>query len=123
MDTSTEVRVEGCHKRVRAYVDGSLVVDTIQPLLVWEVPYYPTYYVPAADVRATLVPTGVSEHAPGRGTAEVCDVVTGRGTRPGVARRYPDSPLEPLRAAVRLDWDAMDEWFEEDEPIYTHARD
>ncbi|HEU4422189.1 MAG TPA: DUF427 domain-containing protein, partial [Pilimelia sp.] len=32
-------------------------------------------------------------------------------------------PIEELREAVRLDWQAMDEWFEEDEPIYTHPRD
>ena len=24
---------------------------------------------------------------------------------------------------MRLDWDAMSEWFEEDEPVYTHPRD
>jgi uncharacterized protein (DUF427 family) len=28
-----------------------------------------------------------------------------------------------LRDLVRLDWPAMDEWFEEDEPIYVHPRD
>ncbi|NUS93573.1 MAG: DUF427 domain-containing protein, partial [Nocardia sp.] len=33
---------------------------------------------------------------------------------------YSESPK--LRELVRLDWDAMDEWFEEDEPIYVHPR-
>jgi len=27
-------------------------------VLVWEVPYYPAYYVPLADVRAALEPDG-----------------------------------------------------------------
>ena len=40
------VRVEPAHKRVRAYLGGELVVDTTRPLLVWEIPYYPAYYVP-----------------------------------------------------------------------------
>ena len=31
--------------------------------------------------------------------------------------------MPELQDAVRLDWDAIDEWFEEDEPIYTHPRD
>jgi hypothetical protein len=31
--------------------------------------------------------------------------------------------LEELRGAVRFDWDAMSEWLEEDEPVYTHPRD
>jgi uncharacterized protein (DUF427 family) len=30
---------------------------------------------------------------------------------------------EQLRDAVRLEWDAMDAWFEEDEEVFTHARD
>ncbi len=41
----------------------------------------------------------------------------------GAALRYPDSPIESLRGLVRLDWAAMSEWFEEDEPVYTHPRD
>jgi uncharacterized protein (DUF427 family) len=39
------------------------------------------------------------------------------------ALRYRDSPIEALRSLVRLDWHAMDAWFEEDEEVYTHARD
>jgi uncharacterized protein (DUF427 family) len=117
------VRVERSHKRVRAYVDGEVVADTIRPLLVWEVPYYPMYYVPAADVRAKLVPNGETDHSPSRGTAQLLDVVTSHHTVAAAARRYPDSPLVELRDAVRLNWDAMHEWLEEDEPIYAHPRD
>jgi uncharacterized protein (DUF427 family) len=32
-------------------------------------------------------------------------------------------PIEELRDLIRLDWDAMDGWFEEDEEVYTHPRD
>jgi uncharacterized protein (DUF427 family) len=117
------VRVEPSQKRVRTFYAGHLVADTTQPLLVWEVPYYPTYYLPAADVRAELVPTGETERSPSRGTAEILDVVTPGGTAKGAARRFTDSPIEALRDAVRIDWPAMDEWFEEDEPVYVHARD
>ena len=117
------VRVEPSQKRVRAYLGGELVADTFRPLLVWEVPYYPAYYIPADDVRAKLVPTGATDRSPSRGTAQLFDVVTGRATAAGAARRYADSPFEELRDAVRLDWDAMDEWLEEDEPVYTHPRD
>src|SRR5215217_1105810 len=39
------------------------------------------------------------------------------------ARRYVDSPISELRDIIRLDWDAMDAWFEEDEGVYTHPRD
>jgi uncharacterized protein (DUF427 family) len=117
------VRVETGGKRVRAYLDGELVADTIAPLYVWEKPMYPAYYIPAADIRATLTPTGKTEHSPSRGEAEVLDVVTGRSVASAGALRYPDSPIAELREAVRLEWSAMSEWLEEDEPVYTHPRD
>ena len=44
-------------------------------------------------------------------------------TAPGAAIRYLDSPIEQLRDLVRLEWDAMSEWLEEDEIVYTHPRD
>lgn len=117
------VRIEQGHKRVRAYLHGTLVADTVRPFLVWEIPYFPAYYIPAADVRAELKPTEKTEHSPSRGEAELYHVVTDRGTAEFAARRYPVSPLEPLRDLVRLDFAAMTEWFEEDEPIYVHPRD
>ncbi|HLX87485.1 MAG TPA: DUF427 domain-containing protein [Acidimicrobiales bacterium] len=121
--TRGRVRVEPSHKRVRAYLGQELVADTIHPLLVWEAPYYPTYYIPMSDIRAELVPTGEIEHSPSRGDADVYDVKTARATAPGAARRSPASPIEEIRDAVRLDWKAMDEWLEEDEPVYVHPRD
>ena len=80
-------------------------------------------HVAVADVTAKLVPTGATEHSPSRGDAEVLDVVAGGTTAAGAGRRYPESPIPELRDAVRLEWAAMDEWLEEDEPVYTHPRD
>ena len=48
------IRIETGAKRVRVYLSGEVVADTARPVLVWEVPYYPTYYFPLADVRAEL---------------------------------------------------------------------
>jgi len=117
------VRVEQGAKRVRVYLGGRLVADTRRPFLVWEIPYYPTYYLPLADVLAKLEPTGRTEHSPSRGEAEILDVRVEGATAAGAARRYPDSPLEQLRDLVRFTWAEMDEWLEEDEPVYTHPRD
>jgi len=124
-DTARDpVRTEPGAKRVRAYLDGHLVVDTTQPLYVWERPFYPTYYLPLADVRAELVPTAAgAEESPQLGAAELFDVRVAGVTAPGAALRYPDSPVAQLRDRVRLDWNAMSEWLEEDEPVYTHPRD
>jgi uncharacterized protein (DUF427 family) len=116
------VRVETSPKRVRALAAGAVVADTYAPLLVWEGPHYPLYYLPRADVRAELVDTGRTKRSPSRGDGHVLDVRVGDRVLSDAAIAYPDSPIAELRDAVRLDWDAMDEWLEEDEPVYTHPR-
>jgi uncharacterized protein (DUF427 family) len=98
-------RAETGQKRVRAYLGGELVVDTRTPTLVWEWPYYPTYHLPEDDVLATLTD----------GTEGRLDVTTKTTTRQDAARR--------TEHGIRFDWAALDEWFEEDEPVYVHPRD
>jgi uncharacterized protein (DUF427 family) len=117
------VKVEQGQKRVRVYLSNELVADTRTPFLVWEKPSYPTYYLPESDVRASLIPTGETSHSPSRGDAEVLHVKVATATAERAALRYPDSPIEQLRGLVRFEWDAMSEWLEEDEPVYTHPRD
>ncbi|HEX3826280.1 MAG TPA: DUF427 domain-containing protein [Sporichthyaceae bacterium] len=117
------VRVETSRKRVRAVLGGEVIADAHAPRLVWEVPYYPTYYFPVPDIRVPLVANGVTERSPSRGVGQRFDIKAAGTTASGAALRYPDSPIEELRDLVRLDWPAMDEWFEEDEPIYVHPRD
>jgi uncharacterized protein (DUF427 family) len=90
-------RIEQGAKRVRAFLGGEVVVDSVRPVLVWEIPNYPTYYFPSEDVRLDRIPSG--------------------------ARRNGLTRLAPLRGLVKLDWHAMDAWFEEDEEVFTHPRD
>lgn len=118
------IRIETSPKRVRAYLGGLVVADSRRPLLVWEVPYYPAYYFPLEDVRGELlVETGTVTHSPSRGDARHFTIKAGAEERIDAAWRYADSPIEELRNVVRLDWDAMDRWFEEDEEVYVHPRD
>jgi uncharacterized protein (DUF427 family) len=116
--------VERGAKRVRAYLGGSVVVDSIAPLLVWEIPYYPTYYFHEDDVQAELVADGGADlRSPSRGDAKTLTVLAGGSRAVGAAARYDDSPVDELRGMVRFQWDAMEAWFEEDEQVYTHPRD
>jgi uncharacterized protein (DUF427 family) len=122
--TRGQVHTEPGAKRVRAYLGGEVVADTIHPVLVWEVPYYPAYYFPVADVRTDLLePDGGVAHSPSRGDGRTYTITAGGKQAPGAAVRYEDSPIPELRDLVRLEWDAMDAWFEEDEEIFTHPRD
>jgi uncharacterized protein (DUF427 family) len=109
-------------KRVRAYLGGELVADTTNVILVWEIPNFPQYYFPIADVRAELVPTETRTHSPSRGDARHFTVKTEHGIAVDAAWQYPESRIEELRDLVRFDWNAMDGWFEEDEEVFTHPR-
>jgi uncharacterized protein (DUF427 family) len=123
-DQRGRVRIEKSDRRVRALLGGQFVVDTIEPRLVWEKPYYPTYYVPLADLRSeALEPSGETRHSPSRGTGDLYHVRVGDTVAKGAALRFADSPIEELRELVRLDWHAMDAWYEEDEEVHVHPRD
>jgi uncharacterized protein (DUF427 family) len=117
------MRIEQSPKRVRAYLAGELVADSKRPFLVWEWPYYPTYYFPARDVRADLVAAGQTEHSHSRGEGHLYHIKVAGAAADRAALRYADSPVEALRDLVRLDWNSMSEWMEEDEPVYVHPRD
>ena len=80
-------------RRVRAVLDGEVIVDTVKALYVWEWPPYPQYYLPEADFR-----DGVA----------VQDLVAEEHVGP--------------EGTVRLRWDAVDAWFEEDEQVFVHPR-
>ncbi len=118
------IRVEDGPKRVRTYLGGELVADTRRPKLVWEIPYYPAYYLPLDDVRTELLsPSERVERSPSRGEAHYFTIKAGGEERVDAAWQHPDSPVEAIRDHLRIDWAAMDHWFEEDEEVIVHPRD
>jgi uncharacterized protein (DUF427 family) len=48
-------RVESVSRRVRVLFNRKFVADTTSAKFVWEHEYYPTYYLPAADVRTNYI--------------------------------------------------------------------
>ena len=55
-DNSTP-RIEDNPKWIRGYIDGRLVVDSRSTKFVWEVPWYPAWYIPVGDVSDPTLPT------------------------------------------------------------------
>jgi uncharacterized protein (DUF427 family) len=123
-ETRGRIRIEDAHKQVRTYLGGELIADTRHPRLVWEVPYYPAYYLPQSDVRMELLtPNGHTRRSPSRGDAYSFTVKGGDREVEDAAWHYPEAPIEELRGLIRFDWAAMDAWFEEDEEVFVHPRD
>jgi uncharacterized protein (DUF427 family) len=102
---------------------GEMVADSAKPLMVWEVPYYPTYYFPAEDVRTDLmVDTGERRRSPSRGMATQYLVKAGNGAE-GSAYAYHETEMPRIADHYAFVWKTMDHWFEEDEEVWVHARD
>jgi uncharacterized protein (DUF427 family) len=75
-------------------------------------------------VHAELLETdGAVVRSPSRGDGRRFSVRAAGQTAEGAAVRHETSQFEPLRDAVWFEWNAMDAWFEEDEEVFTHARD
>ena len=137
------LRYEPTAKRVRASLGGEPVADTRDARLVWEPRrVVPTYAVPAAALRAQLVPAGAESGDEEAGfrlpdvssrpvldpsipfavhtcPGTVFDVIAGEETGARAAFR-PDDP--DLAGYVILEFDAF-EWREEDERIVSHPHD
>jgi uncharacterized protein (DUF427 family) len=70
MSDQGRVSVERTRKRVRAILGGETIVDSSSVLMVWEIPFYPSYYFPEADVGVgALGESGVTMRSPRRGNA------------------------------------------------------
>ena len=114
--------VEPVPRRIRATLQGSVVIDSSSALYVWEWPFYPQYYLPIADIDAGVLMDGGHEEHLRRGTARRLGLRVGSEERPGVAHHYIASDLEGIVGTVRFEWEALDSWFEEDEEVFVHPR-
>jgi uncharacterized protein (DUF427 family) len=106
---------------VRGYAGADLVFDTLNARYVWEIPYYPHYYVPLGDVRSEFL---IDEGHPQRaqfGASRLQSLRAGGRVQESAARVF-DADGDGLASGyVRFEWDSLD-WFEEDERIYEHPR-
>lgn len=113
-------RVEPAPRRVRGFLGDQLVFDTTSARYVWEVPYYPQYYVPLADVAPGVLRDDGRPQRVQFGPSRKFSVVVEGATAPSAARVF-DAGDGAVAGLVKFDWNALT-WFEEDEPIYGHPR-
>ena len=109
-------------RRIRGQLAGAWVFDTERAVYVWEFPPYPQYYIPLADVDQELLVDEERSKRTRRGTAGLWGLRVDEVTRPGAVQVYGNDASEALRQTARFDWDALDAWFEEEEPVYVHPR-
>lgn len=110
-------------RRLRGLIDDQLVVDTTNAIYVWEIVNYPHYYVPFADIAADFLVDEQHAEKLSRGMTQRYGLKVGETERPASLRVYGDDAVEGLSGYARIDWQALDAWFEEDEEIFVHPRD
>lgn len=121
MADGQQVRIEPGGRRVRVMLAGEMVADTVEPLMVWETPYYPTYFFPEADIRTEfLVESGETRKTRLGETTQFSVKVN---DVEGAAYAYPDIGRDELAGHYAFVWSTMDHWFEEDQEVFVHARD
>jgi uncharacterized protein (DUF427 family) len=120
------VYLEPSPKRIRTLVEGETIADSSRAMLLQESGLQPTYYFPAEDVRTELFePSEKHTHCPKKGDASYYTLRLGERVVKDVAWYYPD-PLEgapPIKDLIAFYWDRVDQWLEEDEEVFGHARD
>ena len=89
-------RVEPAPRRVRGFLGDELVFDTTAARYVWEVPYYPQYYIPLADVRPDFLHDEEHQQNVQFGPSRLHALVSAGQTHPSAARVFDvdgDSPV------------------------------
>ncbi|KAK3718933.1 hypothetical protein LTR37_004849 [Vermiconidia calcicola] len=135
LGTDGPVKTLKTPRKVQILFGGAYIIRTINASYVWEHPYYPQFYVPKSElVEASKqggfdfkegekfqldngTPVGsqyeIKVHGDtGKSTDKVLafnDDLSGKG--------------EELKGLVKIEFSAMDQWFEEDTPIHVHPKD
>jgi uncharacterized protein (DUF427 family) len=107
-------------RRIRATFGGQTVVDTTRAVLLHETGIRPQLYVPLSDIREDLTtPTEHSTYCPFKGTASYWTVTVGDQVAENAIWSYPEPNPEShwLLGYAGFYWDAMDEWYDEDERV------
>ncbi|OAG09602.1 DUF427-domain-containing protein [Paraphaeosphaeria sporulosa] len=118
-------KIEATPRRVRALFGGSYVLDTTKAYHVWEHPYYPQFYIPStaltpsANLTKNSSVSGTSDKVH-FGTLSVTNKTTNTRTTTDRILIFSTKDLKDL---VKIDFAALDQWFEEDVPIYQHPKD
>lgn len=107
-----EFRFEPSPRWVRAMFGGIAVGDSKHMMLLYEPGRLPLYCFPEQDVRTELLSASTK--------ANYFDMRVGTRTAKDAAWRF---VAPELAGYVAFEWNAMDNWFEEDDEIFVHPRD
>lgn len=114
--------VEPVPRRIRGLIGGHVVFDSRRALYVWEWQAYPQFSIPVEDLVDGVLHDDKHTERLGAGPAHRHTLQLGAEVRKGAAWVWGEGAPHPLRDTVRFEWDALDVWLEEEEPVFAHPR-
>lgn len=106
-------------KRVRGLLNGQWIFDTTSAKLVWEIPYFPFYWIPrkdflpVAEFKADSAISGIQSS-----TSKLS-----AGGKAVDTLLVPDGYNTDLRGHVKIEFKDLDAWYEEQEVCLYHPKD
>jgi len=107
-------------KRVRGVLNGRYIFDTTDAKLVWEHKYFPQYWIPRSDFSATAK---FEDDKPVSGIQSSTSKLSVEGGKPVSTLLVPDSFNSELAGHVKIDFKALDAWYEEQAQVLYHPKD
>jgi uncharacterized protein (DUF427 family) len=123
-----DIHFEKSPRRVRVKFGGEWIADSTEMVLMYESGHLPVYYFPVKDIRLDLLhPTDHTSYCQYKGDASYWTIEAGGKTSENAVWAY-QQPYDEMTAIDLQDycafyWGRVDQWFEEDEEIFVHARD
>jgi uncharacterized protein (DUF427 family) len=118
--------LEPSPRQIRGRAGGEVVLDSVHARMLYEHGRLPIYMFPREEVSTELlVPSGRQTESANKGPARWWDLRLGERLVAAAAWEdpAPRSGAPPLAGLIAFRWEALEEWFEEDEPAIVHARD
>jgi len=125
-DAASPPKVVPTAKRVRGVLGGRWIFDTTQAKLVWEHQYFPQYWVPRHAFDDAVVQFEADKPVSGidSSTAKLSVAAKkGQAATTVSVLVVPDSFDSELAGLVKVDFHALDAWYEEDAQVLYHPKD
>ncbi|PPJ60451.1 hypothetical protein CBER1_07348 [Cercospora berteroae] len=123
---------------IQILFNGVYILKTTAAIFVWEHPYYPQLYIPAAVLHSYLAARSADlQITPGENithpdnpkrTLATQWTITVRNRKIDKVICFANQenlpePAKPLAGLVKIDFNSIDQWFEESTPIFVHPKD
>jgi len=119
--SDSQPKVVPTAKHVRGLLNGQFIFSTYQAKLVWEHQYFPQYWIPRADF---LPAANFEDDKPISGIASSTSKLGVGGKGKSVSALSVDESVDSeLAGLVKIDFKALDAWYEEQAEVLYHPKD